>query len=365
MDTIYQKYADLLVNYSLELKAGDKFLINSTYLAEPLVNAVFEKALQAGAHPETTIGLNGTEKIFYETANDEQLKYVSPVSHLRIDTYDAMVKIEAPFNLKELQMTDSAKKQAVQLARTEINSKFRQRAANKELKWTLCVFPTDSAAQESGMSLSEYQRFIFNGCFLYEDDPIANWKQLKDLQQKVVDFLDNKSQIRYLGKDIDISFSTKGRKWINSAGTNNMPSGEVFSSPVEDSVNGKIRFSYPLIYMAEEIEDITLEVKDGEIISYDAVKGKKLLDKIFEIPGARRFGEVAIGTNDRIDKFTKNMLFDEKIGGTVHLAVGATYPETGGKNDSTVHIDLLADMKDGGQIFADEELIYENGRFVL
>lgn len=364
MINIYEKYAQVLVDYSLELRAGDKFMIRSSYLAEELVKEVYRAALAAGAHPETQISLNGTNKIFYDMASEEQLKYVSDISKLVTEKYDAAMYIEAPFNLKELQSVDPAKKQMSAIARTEINKIFMTRAASKEMRWSVCVFPNDAMAQECGMSLSEYERFVYSACFLYEDDPVARWRELRDEQQGVVDLLNGKENIRYVGKDIDISFSTKGRTWINSAGTNNMPSGEVFSAPVEDSVNGKVRFSFPGFYMGQEIEDIRLEVKDGEVVSWEASEGKELLDKIFEIPGSRRFGEVAVGMNKGIDKFTRNMLFDEKMGGTIHMAVGAAYPETGGVNESSVHWDMLADMSDGGEIYADGEQIYKDGEFV-
>jgi aminopeptidase len=362
---IYERYAKLLVNYSLSLKTGDKFLIASSYLAEDLVKAVYKEALAVGAHPELRIGINGTEKIFFDNASEDQLKYVSPVLEYISKNYDASLMIHAPFNMKELENVDADKKQAVGIAGTEVKQTFLKRGAAGEFNWTLCVFPTDAAAQECGMSRSEYADFVYSACFLYADDPVGEWKKLAERQQGIVDFLDTKEQIRYLGKDIDISFSTKGRTWINSSGAHNMPSGEVFTTPVEDSVNGKIRFSYPGFYFGQEIEDISLEVKDGEVVKWDARKGKDLLDKILEVPGAKRFGEAAVGTNKGIKKFTKNMLFDEKIGGTIHMAVGAAIPETGGKNECGIHWDMLADMSEGGQIFADGEVIYENGDFII
>lgn len=365
MKDIYVKYAKLLVNYSLSLKKEDKFLISSTYLAENLIKEVYRQALAVGAHPEFKIALNGTDKIFFETAGNEQLKYVSPTSQYIIENYDASLHVIAPFNLKELQNVDPAKKQLNNMARADLMKTYMQRASDGNYKWSLCVFPTDAAAQECGMSKSEYEQFVYSACFLYDDDPTAKWLMLKDSQQKIVDYLNNKKQFRYLGKDIDISFSASGRNWVNSAGTCNMPSGEIFTSPVENSVNGKIRFSFPGFYMGQEIEDISLEAKDGQVIAWDAKKGKELLDKIFEIPGAKRFGEAAIGTNNGIDKFTRNMLFDEKIGGTIHMAIGAAIPEAGGKNESSLHWDMLADMKDGGEIYADGELIYKNGNFII
>ena len=365
MNDIYSKYAKLLVNYSLKLKRGDKVLIRSSYLAEDLVKEVYAEALAAGAHPEMRIALNGTEKIFYDTASEEQLKYIAPTGKYVIENYDALLGIDAPFNMKELQSVEPGKKQMVSIARTEINKIFMARGSAKELKWTGCVFPTDAAAQECGMSKSQYERFVYSACFLYDDDPVAEWQKLESTQQRIVDFLNTKTNIHYANGDVDVSFSTEGRTWINSAGTNNMPSGEVFTAPVEDSVNGKVRFSYPGFYMGQEIEDITLEIKAGEVVSWAAAKGAELLDRIFEIPGARYFGEVAVGMNDGITKFTKNMLFDEKIGGTIHMAVGAAYPETGGKNESSVHWDILADMKNGGTITADGELIYKDGEFTI
>jgi aminopeptidase len=362
---IYKKYAKLLVNYSLELKKGDKFLVRSSYLAEDLLKEVYGEALAVGAHPELKIDLNGIEKIFYETANEEQLKYITPTSKYIIENYDASISVIAPFNLKELQNVDPAKKQTAYMAQDDLMKTYMRRTAEGSFRWNKCVFPTDAAAQECGMSRSEYEEFVYSACFLYEDDPIDEWKKLEKKQQKIVDYLNGKDQIRYVGKDIDITFSAKGRKWINCAGDFNMPDGEVFTSPVEDSVNGKIRFTYPGIHMGQEIEDISLEVKEGQVVKWDAKEGKELLDKILEIPGAKRFGEAAIGTNKGINKFTKNMLFDEKIGGTIHMAIGAAIPEAGGKNESSVHWDMLADMTDGGEIYADGELIYKSSEFII
>jgi aminopeptidase len=361
---IIKKYAKLLVNYSLGLKKGDKFLIQSTYLAEELLTEVYALALKVGAYPEFKIALNGTEKIFFDNASGSQLEYISELSKYVYENYDVVLNVLAPFNLKELQNVEPAKKQKCGAARAELNKIFMKRAAENKLRWTLCVFPTNSEAQECGMSQSEYADFVYNCCFLYEDDPIGCWKKLESDQQRIVDFLNNRKEIHFKGNNIDVRFKTAGRKWINSSGKHNMPSGEVFTAPIEDSVNGTIRFSYPGIYMGQEIADITLEIKDGEVIKAHAAQGQDLLNNILEIPGARRFGEAAIGNNRRVNKFTKNMLFDEKMGGTIHMALGTAYPETGGKNESGIHWDLLADMNDG-KILADGKTIYENGKFAI
>jgi aminopeptidase len=365
MESIYRKYAELLLHYSLRLKKSDKLLIMSSYLAEDLLREVYREALAIGAYPEFNISLNGTDKIFYDTANDDQLKYVSPTIKYALENYDAFLMIRAPFNLKELENIDPAKKQIVSLGRAYINKTIFTRSAEGKLAWNLCVFPTDAAAQECAMSKSEYEQFVYSACFLNEADPIGKWQQFDKTQQRIADYLMTKEIVRYVGKDIDISFSAQGRKWISAAGTRNMPCGEVFTSPIEDSVNGKVRFSYPGFYLGQEIEDISLEVKDGLVVKWNAQKGKSLLDKIMEIPGARQFGEAAVGTNTGIKKFTKNMLFDEKLAGTIHMALGASIPETGGKNESAIHWDMLADMNDGGEIYADGELVYKNGQFVI
>ena len=363
-NSVIKKYAKLLVSYSLGLKKGDKLLMQSTYLAEELLKEVYAEALKAGAHPEFKIAINGTDKIFYDNASDRQLEYISPLGKYVYENYDAVLNILAPFNVKELQNTPAEKKQKCNAARAGLNKVFLQRAAENKLRWTLCVFPTNAEAQECGMSQSEYADFVYNCCFLYEDDPVQCWKKLEDDQQKIVDFLNNRKEIHYKGSNLDIKFRTDGKKWINSSGKYNMPSGEVFTAPLEDSVNGTVRFSYPGIYMGQEIEDITLEIKNGEVVKGTAIKGQELLDNILQVPGANRFGEVAIGNNPRVNKFTKNMLFDEKMGGTIHMALGAAYPETGGKNESAIHWDLLADMNDG-QILADGKVIYKNGKFTI
>jgi aminopeptidase len=215
------------------------------------------------------------------------------------------------------------------------------------------------------MSLEEYQHFIYKACNLYEDDPTQAWLNRRKDQQKIVDLLNQKDKVQYKGEGIDITFSTKERVWINSDGQTNMPSGEVYTCPVEDSVNGVVHFSLPAIYMGHEVEGVTLWVKDGYVQKWEAKRGQQFMDQLLQTPGARRFGEAAIGTNYNIDQFTKNILFDEKIGGTIHMALGQSYLQTGGKNQSAIHWDMIGDMMNGGQIFADDELIYENGKFIF
>lgn len=365
MQSIYNKYAQLLTNYCLRVKKGDKVMIKSTYLAEPLLQELLKEINIAGGHPVLDIEIQEYDKIMLDYSSEHQLSWVNPMTKYWNEHFDCYLHIRAPFNLKDIQNIDPTKRQIAKNAYREVNTIYSKRTATLELRRNLCQFPTQASAQEAGMSLREYEDFVYSSCFLYKDDPISEWEKLGRSQQSIVDHLNKCSKYRYVSGNTDISFSSKDRTWINSDGKTNMPSGEVYTAPVEDSVNGIVYFDYPSIYMGEEVEEVRLEVKDGEVVKWDAKRGKEFLDKVFEIPGARVFGEAAVGTNYNIQKFTKNILFDEKIGGTIHMAIGQSYMQCGGKNESSIHWDLISDMTNGGEIYADDELIYKNGRFLL
>jgi aminopeptidase len=364
MENILKKYAQLLVNYCLEIKEGERLFISSTTLGVPLVREVYREALKQGAHVETDLSFREQDRIFLEEGSEDQLKYQPLVYTKAMHEFDGYLFIRAPFNLRENQNVDVEKSKIRQEALKATRNKYFERTATRDLKRNLCQYPTQASAQEAGMSLEEYQQFIFGACKLFDENPVQSWLNVRKNQQAYTDLLNSRQQIQYKGDGIDISFSTKGRTWINSDGQTNMPSGEIYTSPVEDSVNGVIHFSYPAIYMGHEVEGVTLWVKDGYIEKWEAKRGQEFLTQIFSIDGTRRFGEVAVGTNYDINRFTKNILFDEKIGGTVHMAVGQSYLQTGGQNKSTVHWDMIAGMQQGGEIWADGEKIYENGTFL-
>jgi len=365
MNSILSKYAHLLVNYCLEIQRGDRLYIKSTTLAEPLVREVYREALKAGGMPVVDLQFREKGKIFMEEAEGDQLRFVSPVYKQAMETFEAYLFIRAPFNLKGEGNPNPEKSKIVKEVTAPISKTYFERTATRALKRNLCQYPTMAAAQNAGMSLEDYEKFVFGACQLFKDDPIQEWLNVRKFQQQIVDLLNSRETIRYKGEGIDISFSTKERTWINSDGQTNMPSGEVYTSPVENSVNGVINFSYPAVYMGQEVEDVTLWVKNGYVEKWEARQGKDFLDKIFEIEGTRRFGEAAIGTNYNINRFTKNILFDEKIGGTVHMAIGQSYLQTGGKNQSTIHWDMIGNMMNGGEIYADDEKIYDSGRFLF
>ena len=365
MNNILTSYADLLVHYCVELQPGEKLYVRSTTLAEPLVREVYRSAIRAGGHVLTNLDFREKNRIFLTEAEEDQLRYISPSYKLAMETFDAYIYIRAPFNLYEDQNVPKEKSAIRSKAMKPISKTYFERTANRSLKRNLCQYPTLAAAQNAGMSLEEYQHFIFNACHLYAPDPRAEWLKRRKDQQKIVDLLNQRSSIHYKGEGIDVRFSTKGRIWINSDGQTNMPSGEVYTCPVEDSVNGVIHFSYPAVYMGHQVEGVTLWVKDGFVEKWEAKRGQEFMDQVLQNEGARRFGEAAIGTNYNITRFTKNILFDEKIGGTIHMALGQSYLQTGGKNQSSIHWDMIGNMKNGGQIFADDELIYENGEFLF
>jgi aminopeptidase len=358
------KYAKLLIDYCLEIKEGQRLYIKSTTLAEPLLRELYREGIVRGAHVAIDMSFSGQHKIFMDHANENQLGFASPNYKEAMLGYDAFLVVRAPFNLREDQNIDGSKRKFRSMALNDLNQAYMNRTASGQMVRSLCQYPTQASAQEAGMSLEEYRNFVFKACHLDKENPENAWLEVREKQQSIVDRLNTVDKVRYVGKGTDISFSVKGRKWINSDGRTNMPSGEVFTGPIEDSVNGHVYFKYPSIYMGTEVQGITLKVKDGDVIEWSAEKGEEILNQVFDTEGARRFGEVAIGTNYSIQRPTKNILFDEKIGGTIHMAVGQSYKHTGGQNQSPIHWDMIAEMKDGGQILTDGKLIYENGVFL-
>lgn len=366
LNPMLKKYAKVLVDYSVEVKKGDEVLIQGAAVAEPLIKALYVRTLQKGAHPIVIPTLEEQDELFFEYASKDQLEYQSPYQKYIIENIDASIGILAHYNTKGKTNVDPNKMKTRSLANKEIMEIHMKRAAEGDLNWTLCQYPTSADAQEAKMALHEYEDFVFNACHLYEDDPVVYWKEFGKELEKYADYLNDVKELHYKSKDTDIKFDVSGRVWVPDKGKENYPGGEVFTGPVEDSAEGHIRFSYPGIFQGKEIEDIRLKFENGKVVEASAEKGEELLHTLLDTDqGSRYLGEVAIGCNHGIDKFSRNMLFDEKIGGTVHLALGRSYPETKGENESTIHWDMLCDMTDGGQIFADGELIYEDGKFLI
>ena len=364
---IQSKYANLLVNYCLAVKKGDKVYISASALAEPLIREVMMAVYIAGGIPVLNVELKGIGDLALQYAEEHQLAWENPMKKYIMENFDCYLVIRAPYAKgdDESEPDNAEKFKVLQQAQKETNRIYWDRIGNGSMRRGLCQYPTQAAADDAELSLQEYELFVYQSCYLYDEDPIAKWLEVRKKQQVYVDYLNKVDMVQYKGPNIDISFSVKGRTWINSDGRANMPSGEVFSAPIEDSVNGKVYFSYRGLYMGKDVEGVSLEVKNGEVVSWNAEKGKDVLDKVFAIPGARFWGEVAIGTNYNIQRTTRNILFDEKIGGSIHMAVGQSYKQCGGKNESAVHWDMITDMKNGGEIWADGAKIYENGIFLI
>jgi aminopeptidase len=364
-DPRVQKLAQVLIHYSLSVKPGDKVLIQAPANAAPLITEAYREAIRAGAHVFTRIGLNDLREIRLRESNDAQLTYISELDTFENEFYDAILYLLADENTKLLMGIDPQRMGMYRAARKELGARSDERSANGELRWSLTLYPTQAYAQGAGMSLSEYENFVYGAGLLDHDDPVEAWRKIGQEQQHIADYLTAHDEIHIVAPDTDITYRVGGRKWINADGKVNFPDGEVFSAPIEDSVNGVVRYSYPAIYTGREVEDIRLVFKDGRVVEASAAKGEDFLHAMLDLDeGARTLGEAAFGTNYGIQRFTGEMLFDEKIGGTMHMALGAAYKQCGGKNESGLHWDMLCDLHEG-RVYADGELCYEKGRFVI
>ncbi|MFX0040944.1 MAG: aminopeptidase [Promethearchaeota archaeon] len=364
----YEKLAKIVVEYSLEIKKGHTVFVSGPSFAKDLFQALNIEIINAGAHCIINPGIEGIRESFFKFASDEQLKYVSKVEESVFKDFDRLIEIRADYNPRKFSTIDP-KKLSIFMGtpkRKELREIQEQRTSTGELKWIVIPYPCNAYAQEANMDLFSYAEFINKSLFLDKENPIEEWRNIQKEQDLIIDYLNKVKKVQVLGEETDLKLSVEGRKWINCCGKTNLPDGEVYTSPVEDSVNGNIRFTYPGIYMGKEIENIYLEFKDGEVIKATAAKGEDILQEILNVENAKRIGEFAIGMNYGITKFSKNILFDEKLGGTLHCALGQGFEESGSKNFSSVHWDILKDMKvPGSKIIADGMVIYEEGKWKL
>lgn len=360
------KLARVLVQYSCPVRPGDLVAIYGMPPGEPLLREVYREVLHAGGHPYLLVGLEGLDWIFYTEANSDQLNHVSRIARMVNNEFDALISVRSQSNTRGLSQVDPTRQSARAKAMTEIMEAFMRRGASGDLRWVSTLYPTEAYAQDAEMSLEEFEQYVFSTTYADTPDPVAEWRRIHDEQQRLVDWLEGKRRIEVKGTDVDLSLSIEGRRFENSDGTKNMPSGEIFTGPVEESVSGWVRFSYPAVTQGREIEGVELRFEQGRVSKATARKGEQFLLALLDTDaGARYLGEWAIGTNKKINRFIKNILFDEKIGGTIHMAIGAGYPETGSLNKSAIHMDMICDMRQGGQIRVDGELIYDSGEFTV
>jgi aminopeptidase len=370
-DVRVQRYARVLVEHSTRVVPGDRILIEATTAAEPLIRELFIQILERGGIPHPLIALPGMmpfsqDEMYLTYARDTQLDFVPTFYKLAYDQFEGRIRVHSATNTRGTTGIDSLKSQRRGKALAPITEAQMRRGADGKFKWVTTLYPTDGYAQDAGMSLKEYEDFVFNAVHAQEEDPIAYWNSTSAEQQKAIDFLSDKSQVILRGPNVDLTLSIKGRKFENSIGVFNMPDGEIFTGPVEDSVNGWVKFTYPAIYGGVAVEGAELTFSNGRVTTATAQKNQDYLLKMLESDaGSRYLGEFAIGTNRDINRFTGNILFDEKIGGSFHMALGAGYPETGSKNKSAIHWDMICDIREDSEITADGQPFYKNGQFVF
>lgn len=370
-DIRVQKYAKILVEHSARVKPGDRILLEGTTAAEPLLRELYIQILEKGGHPHLMMALPGTmpfsqDELYLTYANDSQLDFVPTFYKLAYDLFEGRIRIHSATNTKGTTNIDAAKITRRSKGTSPITEAQFRRGAEGSFKWVTTLYPTEAYAQDAGMSLMEYEDFVFGAVHAHEENPIAFWQSVKDRQQSAVDFMKGKSQVILRGPNVDLTLSVKGRTFMNSYGTHNMPDGEIYTGPVEESVNGWVKFTYPANYGGTSVEGAELTFSNGRVTSANAEKNLDFLLKTLDSDERSRYlGEFAIGTNFDIQKFTGNILFDEKIGGSFHMALGNGYPETGSKNKSVIHWDMICDLRMDSEILVDGELFYKNGEFVF
>jgi aminopeptidase len=365
-DPRIEKLAEVLVNYSVAVKSGDKVLLRGETVAEPLYKALYAKVLEAGGNPLIVPTFPGVDELRYRLASDEQLQHVPEPIKVAMETYDCMISIMCLSNTKAMSNVDPEKMALTSQAQRELFVTTLRRMGEGDLRWVGTLFPTNAHAQDAEMGLIEYQDFVYGACLPDMEDPVGYWQSFSKWQQKIVDWLKGKQEIQVQCEGTDLRLSIADRPFINCDGRENMPDGEVFTSPVEDSVEGYVTFSYPAVYRGREVVGVQLWFEKGKVVKATAEKNEEFLLSMLDTDeGARYVGEFAIGTNKGITRFVKETLFDEKIHGTFHMAVGAALPETGSKNESAIHWDMVCDLRKGGEIRVDGEVFHRDGDFVV
>jgi len=373
-DSRVEKLARILVEYSAHIQKGDRVLVESEPAAEPLILALYKCILQAGGYPHVAINFggqisgSGVDTVFFEHANDDQLDYVPPFLKHAYDTFESRIRVHALPNTRALTQANPVKMSRRLRALEPILQAQFTRGGRGEFKWVTTLFPTQAYAQDAEMSLSEYEDFVYGACHagVADDNPVEYWTGMQREQQRLVDALAGHENVVVRGPNVDLTLSIKGRRFLNACGEHNMPDGEIFTGPVEDSVNGWIRFEFPAVYHGNEVQGVELRFKDGRVAEAKADKNDAFLQRTLATDaGARFLGEFAIGNNFGVQRITREILFDEKFGGTIHLALGAGYPDTGSVNKSSIHWDLICDMRRQAEITVDGSLFYKDGAFQL
>lgn len=360
------RLAQVLVQYSVGVQSGQLVSLVGPPPAEALLVALYREVLRAGGYPIVRMAPEACAEILLREGNDGQVQFVSPLEEREVERVDAIIHALAPLNTRALTSVAPTRQALRSKARGPLMERFMERASRKELRWSVTQLPCHASAQDAEMSLSEYADFVFRAGLLHLPDPPAAWRELSQRQARLRDFLNTQKELRFITpRGTDLKVRVAGRTWINCDGHENFPDGEVFTGPIEDATEGTVRFDFPAVHGGREVDGVRLTFRAGRVVDASADKGEEFLLKMLDQDaGARVLGEIAIGCNYSVTRYTRNTLFDEKIGGTFHAAVGASYPESGGKNKSGLHWDMVCDLRAGGRVEADGKVISENGRFL-
>ena len=366
IDPRVRNLAKILVGYSTKVAEGETCVIEGPCAAEPLVAAVYEEVLRVGGYPVLSLSFEGQEALYYGNASDAQLEWISPLSQWAADNSDCRIAIGADLNTRQLSGIPPERQVRRQAATRGLMEKTMTRSASGEHRWVYTLYPTNAYASDAEMSLRDFEDFYFRACLADDGDPVGAWTRASEECHRLAEWIQGREEVRITAEGTDVKLGIAGRRFIPCDGEHNMPDGEFFTAPIEDSVEGEVSFHLPAVIGGREISGVWLRFESGKVVDARAERGEEFLINLLDTDeGARRLGEIGIGTNFGIDRGTRDVLLDEKIGGTIHLAVGASYPESGGKNDSAVHTDMVCDLRQGGRIEVDGEVLQENGRFVV
>jgi aminopeptidase len=365
-DPRIEKLAGLIVGYSLDLREGQVYRIDGEEVAIPLAVELYRAALRKGARPYTRIVPSGLDEIALLEASDEQLAYIPELEELASEQLDAWSSIWGTQNTRALTRADPQRRRLQLSTHYRMVNRRWERISSGDLAWCGTLYPSQAHAQDAEMSLAEYEDFVHGACHTREgDDPIAHWREVSATLTARAAELEGVRELRIVGPGTDLAVVVEGRRWLPSDGRHNMPDGEVFTSPVETGTRGEIAFAFPSVFQGQVVEDVRLRFEDGRVVHAEASSGEEYLRALLETDdGARVLGEVAFGLNYEIDRFTRDILFDEKIGGTMHVALGGGFDEAGSENKSDLHWDLICDLRTEGEVYADGELVWKAGSFL-
>jgi aminopeptidase len=365
-DSRVDRVADVLVDYSVQVQEGDLVRIRANHVAESLMLALYERCLERGAYPSLRASLPQAEPIFYAFAKDHQLDFIWESQRWEIENIDVDIAIISDTNTRQLSNTDPMKQVRAAKARQPLSEIYMQRQAAGDLRWTVTLFPTEAHAMEAEMSLKDYEDFYYRACLIDAEDPVEEWNKVAHRHEKLIDWMKQRNEIHIEGEGTDLILEVGDRNFLPASGKENFPDGEFFTGPIEDRTRGVVSFTYPAIFGGRSVEGIRLQFDEGRVVDASATKNEEFLVETLDTDvGARIVGELGIGTNYGIEAFTGEILLDEKMGGTIHLALGESYPESGGVNKSAIHWDMVCDLRGGGRITVDGDLLLQDGKLLI